>query len=364
MALAGVNQQSDADEFKPLVVNAFNMFSHEFNVKITNDTDLLASPALKHDDTNAAIAIIAGTGTNGMAFMKSDDRSLKRIGVSRGWGYLLGDEGSAFSIGRSAIQSLLSYEDFRNNQKLYRSSIEIPSLDLHKDLMKQLQVDTPANLINKAYVDHSEPDSPSFTASETNRKCWIAEASRQVFKYAFDNKNNISPIVIDNIINDCLIGIPIDPTPSTFSQNCNDYSQIEALKIASQAICPLVHMVVGLLGDRSVIKPETTTLTVGGGVISNDGYRSLLLRALETHFDIKFKHVQVVNDAEGEGVQALASQYKPLNKLAKIKISTPPQSPSKKSTSLNATSSLSPSSPTFSIHSCSATTATTTSALM
>ncbi|TIC01827.1 hypothetical protein E3Q18_00574 [Wallemia mellicola] len=343
LALAGVNQASDAERFRPLVARVFAMVGLENQVKITNDTDLLASPALKHDDTNAAIALIAGTGTNGMAFRKTENKDLERVGISRGWGYLLCDEGSAFWVGRLAIRSLLAYEDFRGNSKLYSTSTAITHLQLHKDLMKQLKVDSPADLINKTYVDHSSGES-SFTVSESNRKVWIAEASRIVCNYAF--AQDISKNIIDDIISDALIGIPGDPTSGTMNQTTHDDgSQVEALRIAAQAVCPLVHIVVRLLGDRTKLKPETTTLTVGGGVISNNGYRELLLRALDTHFGIRFKHVQVVSDAEGEGVQALAAQYKPSARVTKITIQTPPQSPSKRN-SLN--TQISPTSPALS----------------
>ncbi|TIA92925.1 hypothetical protein E3P99_00369 [Wallemia hederae] len=343
LALAGVNQSSDAEEFRPVVARAFGMVGMETNVRISNDTDLLASPALKHDDTNAAIALIAGTGTNGMAFMKND-KQLERVGISRGWGYLLCDEGSAFSVGRLAVRSLLAYEDFRGNNQLYSTDTNIPHLALHRDLMQQLQVNSAADLINKTYADHSHSD--SFTQSETARKCWMAEACRVVFKYAFATVP--AERVIDAILNDALIAIPGDPTPNTMQQvTHDDGSQLEALRIAAQAVCPLVHMLVRLLGDRTKVKPETTTLTVGGGVISNNGYRSLLLHALDTHFGVRFRHVEIVSDAEGEGVQALAKQFKPPARLAKITIQTPPQSPSKRN-SLNSQNQISPQSPALS----------------
>ncbi|EOR02096.1 hypothetical protein E3P92_00827 [Wallemia ichthyophaga] len=347
LALAGVNQPSDAEEFRPAVARAFAMGGIESNVRVTNDTDLLASPALKHDDTDAAIALIAGTGTNGMAFSKTENRSLERIGISRGWGYLLCDEGSAYSVGRLAVRSLLAYEDFRGNSKLYNTSTNIAQLNLHKDLMKQLKVDSAADLINKTYADHSDATQYSFSRSETNRKCWIAEACRVVFKYAFAQPP--SKRVVDEILSDTLIAIPGDPTPNTMVQSTHDDgSQLEALRIAAQAVCPLVHMLVRLLGDRSRIKPETTTLTVGGGVISNNGYRSMLLEALDTHFGVRFRHVEIVSDAEGEGVQALAKQYKPSARVARITIHTPPQSPSKRN-SLNSSQTLSPTSPVLSV---------------
>src|SRR5262249_14205884 len=48
------------------------------------------------------IAIIAGTGS--IAFGRASDGRTKRCG---GWGYLLGDAGSGYSVGRSALTHAL-----------------------------------------------------------------------------------------------------------------------------------------------------------------------------------------------------------------------------------------------------------------
>ena len=48
------------------------------------------------------IALISGTGS--IAFGRSEDGRTKRCG---GWGYLLGDEGSGYGVGRSALAHAL-----------------------------------------------------------------------------------------------------------------------------------------------------------------------------------------------------------------------------------------------------------------
>ena len=58
------------------------------------------------------MAIISGTGS--VAFVKRDDAYV-RIG---GWGYMLGDEGSGFGIGRDAICQALKEEDLKKNPSL------------------------------------------------------------------------------------------------------------------------------------------------------------------------------------------------------------------------------------------------------
>ncbi len=56
-------------------------------------------------DENAEMSVISGTGS--VVFVKSGD-SYKRIG---GWGYLLDSAGSAYDIGKAALQEVLREED-------------------------------------------------------------------------------------------------------------------------------------------------------------------------------------------------------------------------------------------------------------
>ena len=55
---------------------------------------------------DAQMAVISGTGS--VVFVKTED-TYKRIG---GWGYLLDNAGSAYDIGRAALQAALREEDF------------------------------------------------------------------------------------------------------------------------------------------------------------------------------------------------------------------------------------------------------------
>ena len=59
---------------------------------------MLPDPGCWHDD-GVGVALIAGTGS--VAFGRAADGRTIRCG---GWGYLLGDEGSGYAIGRAALR--------------------------------------------------------------------------------------------------------------------------------------------------------------------------------------------------------------------------------------------------------------------
>jgi hypothetical protein len=85
----------------------------------------------------------------------------------------------------------------------------------------------------------------------------------------------------------------------------NHLSMLEAKKIADMGIEPMIDLTVDLLGDGSIVKPESSILAVGGGLFMSEGYRGLLLDGLKSRgFD--FGGVRVVADAAGEGAKGLA----------------------------------------------------------
>ena len=112
------------------------------------------------------MALISGTGS--VAFVKHGD-SYKRIG---GWGYLLGDSGSGFGIGKDALCAALLEEDTQ----------EIPS-KLSMILRKKLGTDTVFEQINTLYK---------------NGKPYIAKLSSAVFEAYEENDEKAIEIIDRN----------------------------------------------------------------------------------------------------------------------------------------------------------------------
>ena len=81
------------------------------------------------------IAIVAGTGS--IAYGRDGDGRAARAG---GWGYLLGDEGGGFWIGRAALSAVVRQFDQRG-----------PVTLLTELVLKEMQLTTPAEVIHAIY---------------------------------------------------------------------------------------------------------------------------------------------------------------------------------------------------------------------
>lgn len=150
---------------------------------------------------------------------------------------------------------------------------------------------------------------------ETSRRnALLAGAARVVFKHAFPG--DVSPrsgSLTPPGITDAGADMDDDhentssrrqPEESKHDDILNQASHLEALSIARQAAAPLISLTLSLLGDRTIVKPERSALTLGGGLMMSEGYREMLLDGLKKE-GMRFGRVMVVGDAAGEGAQAL-----------------------------------------------------------
>ncbi len=112
LGLAGAGRESDRKEIIALFSDT------EFEQKIAVDSDAMVALAGAFG-TGPGIIIISGTGA--ICFGKSKSGEIVRAG---GWGYLLGDEGSGYFIGREAIIAALKDRDGRGEKTNLRSSLE------------------------------------------------------------------------------------------------------------------------------------------------------------------------------------------------------------------------------------------------
>ncbi|MDZ7331840.1 MAG: hypothetical protein ONB13_02295 [candidate division KSB1 bacterium] len=104
LGLAGAGRDSDRKEIVALFHDT------EFNKKVIVDSDAMAALAGAFA-TGPGIIIISGTGA--ICFGKNSQGKIVRSG---GWGYLLGDEGSGYFIGREAIVAALKDFDGRGEK--------------------------------------------------------------------------------------------------------------------------------------------------------------------------------------------------------------------------------------------------------
>ncbi|KAK4703022.1 hypothetical protein P7C70_g3194, partial [Phenoliferia sp. Uapishka_3] len=283
LGLAGITSKEDEDAFKPFAMEAFGFEAEEPDrLKVTNDGHLLASPCQSIPHVDSAVVLVAGTGTVGFSFRK-EGANVVCSGISGGWGYLLGDEGSAYSISRLAIRSLLLTSEGPSSHSpspsplLFSLPLCPPSpLALHTSLLKHFSVSSPSALISAVYRDHSSPLSPSFLSSEANRKIWIAEACRVVFSYAFGSQGMLDEV-----------------------------SREAALGIVREASGGLMETVLRLV--RGGVEPTKAALALGGGLWRDEGYVKMLVEGLREKAMI-FAEVVVVDEPAEAGVRALVAQ--------------------------------------------------------
>jgi glucosamine kinase len=145
--LAGVDRPADHTHLFP------HLRSFATAVRLTNDAELILS-SLKH---TMGVAIIVGTGS--IVLGRDTDGNTVRAG---GWGHLIGDEGSGYAIGRTALQAAVRSADGRG-----------PETCLLDMILQHWHLQEPSNIIGKVYPNAD--------------KASIAQLSQLVFSAARSN---------------------------------------------------------------------------------------------------------------------------------------------------------------------------------
>ena len=101
LGVAGVDRPGDAAVIRGLM----QRIGHQARVIIANDALIALVAGVAHDP---GVVIIAGTGS--IAYGRNARDEAARAG---GWGYVLGDEGSGYWIGRHALRAVVRHADGR-----------------------------------------------------------------------------------------------------------------------------------------------------------------------------------------------------------------------------------------------------------
>ena len=134
LGIAGVDRASD----EATVSGIMTRIGYKARILIVNDA-LIALHAGVGDEPG--IVIVSGTGS--IAYGRNGAGEASRAG---GWGYVLGDEGSGYWIGRLALRAVVRHADGRGR---------ITSLTPR--LLKHFGVQKAAELINKVYHEDLNP---------------------------------------------------------------------------------------------------------------------------------------------------------------------------------------------------------------
>ncbi|SOV04519.1 uncharacterized protein UDID_02559 [Ustilago sp. UG-2017a] len=270
------------------VLEEYHLVEDSTPIWITNDAVLLSAPMLRDEGTQSCVCLIAGTGSAGFAFQRTHPSStstpavgssnenedlpgLTTVGKTGGWGYLLGDRGSGWSIGLSTIQLMLTREEERQFQPL-------PLTDFESAVLQALGVSTPVELISAAYRDRVCATGGNFFHAEDARKRWLAETTRVVFEYAFNPE----------------------------SRTGGDL----ATQLLHQAVGECIESITKLCSPRDRIKPGKSTLVLGGGLWSNSKFLELLVELWGNQGGREaWKNIHVVKSPAHEAVSYLQQRF-------------------------------------------------------
>jgi N-acetylglucosamine kinase-like BadF-type ATPase len=161
LGIAGV----DRDEDLAVVRAVMRRIGYKTDTLVVND----ALVALVAGAGSApGIVVIAGTGS--IAYGRSADNRAARAG---GWGYILGDEGSGYWIGRRALRAVVRHADGRGTATL-----------LTRRLLDHFGIARAQDLITVVYARKLPPPS-------------IASLAKQVFEAARDGDGVAQAILAD-----------------------------------------------------------------------------------------------------------------------------------------------------------------------
>ncbi|KAF5375927.1 hypothetical protein D9615_008227 [Tricholomella constricta] len=272
---AGLDRPADLESVHARVMNML-AFSDPSRLLVTNDAALLSSAIITHTgnrgseaQTKTGVILITGTGSIAYSFsLTSAARKLVSVPLDRtgGWGYLLGDEGSAYSIGREAVRHALRHRDCGRAPTAF-----------HTAIASHFGCNTVGAIISAVYAPNQFREKADAAPMDPDPKLRIASLCRVVFKAAFPDTARAIP-------------------------------DSEALDIVHRAAASAVDTLMPLLRDKSKFSPEDSTLVLGGALGQLPEFRALIVRELAGRGE-SFAFVEAVKDAAGCAIELLRRDF-------------------------------------------------------
>ncbi|KAJ7502926.1 hypothetical protein B0H11DRAFT_1798541 [Mycena galericulata] len=241
---------------------------------IANDTHLLAAPVRMHPDINYAVAAIGGTGGIAVSF-KEQPNGLQELGRVGGWGWILGDEGGGFHVGREAVRQMLAEADLASVRAapppesiLVTRILERFGLKSIPDILVAVHIPdpTPSAVAPQALPQYSLP-----------REKRLSSLAPLVFQSAFEDADPLALRVLQS-------------TSETFA------SAISILLGESDETAP------------NRVQAESAMISFGGSLVGVEAYRKMVLDALAAKGHV-FRYVEFVDDAAATGAKGLAAAH-------------------------------------------------------
>lgn len=247
-------------------------------LSVCNDTYLLAAPLRIHRDAKYAIAVVAGTGSKLASFKEGEDNSLQELGMAGGWGWILGDEGGGFHVGKEAVRQIVAQAD-RNSLK--PDSPEPMSI-LTTRVLAQFEVGVPWDLLTSIHLPEPSPSAP---VPQNVPQCLLWPREKRL--------SSLSPIVFS----------------CAFEHE--DPLALTVLKISASSLVDQIVMFLipseGTYGhSQNAVRAEESVLCFGGSLVGIERYRKMVVDQLKERGYV-FKHVEFVEDVAVLGAVGLAA---------------------------------------------------------
>lgn len=252
--LAGLQHANRRECLAQSLEQLFGVSVKNGTLRLSSDSELLSAHIGLDDSVVSGISLISGTGSVATAFKQDPNGDVAEIGRAGGWGSLLGDQGSAFDIGKQAVQTLLT-------------SLE-SSQGLETDCLSELEREVLTSLGHRKDGLLSRILFP-----EADMKKTLAGLARVVTRLAFRT----------------------------------EYPDPQALEILTSAARSLAQ-IVRPLAKKQICDPVTSSLILSGSLMKNPGFQKLVLSELSRGGICSFKNMVIVDDASSDAALFLARQ--------------------------------------------------------
>lgn len=256
------------------------------HLTVANDTHLLAAPLRIRHDISHAVTAIAGTGSCVVSFTQDISGNLVELARTGGWGWILGDEGGGFNVGRETLRLMM--------HDLARHSLGMtpaPRSGLKEKVLARFGIsgeENAAEVLPVIHIPEPHPQSSDTSPSaptpdvppyqQVAREKRLSQLSPLVFEAAFKENDEFAWRVLRN----CAGGL--------------------ADQIAMLCLTPGEDVTLKPRG----VKPEEAILCFGGSLVGVEAYRVLVLDELRKRGCV-FRYVEFIDDAAAVGAVGLAA---------------------------------------------------------
>lgn len=203
VAVSGVDSPSDIRSLNEALSPLFAIPLGN-RLQITNDAHLLASPLNSHPELDYAVAVIAGTGSVVISFSKDEPETggpalLKEMARVGGWGWILGDLGSGFEIGKEAVREILARADVLSVRG--QSSVSKNPQSLQSRILSHFGITIVHDLFSVVYAPDPLPGSNEINGAKhpsahVPRERRLSQLPPLVFEAAFKYGDELALTVV------------------------------------------------------------------------------------------------------------------------------------------------------------------------